>query len=277
MQKVSINSIILGKDADPSGKFPPFLMLHGWNRNCDDLLPLAELLSPYMEVHALDLPGFGSSDLPDGDWDTQQYAARIVQYMDDHSLDCVNLFGHSFGGRVSLRISSAYPERVHKLVLAGSHGLKRKRGPWDQIRVKAIPKLGKTVKLIDKITGSKLFQNKFIPKFGSKDYQAAGALRGTLVKTVIEDQTDETRKVKAPALLLWGEKDTETPLEMGQRFSRLIPNAKLISLPQEGHDLFQDINSHLCAYYIKGFLNPQSGNVSSTEQVSSSVNIGKRI
>jgi len=274
MRKVSINSVILGKDADPSGKFPPFLMLHGWNRNCDDLIALGDLLAPYMEVHALDLPGFGLSDLPEGDWDTQQYAARIVQYMDDHSLDCVNLFGHSFGGRVSLRISSAYPERVHKLVLAGSHGLKRKRTFVDELRVKTIPKLGKTVKFIDKVAGTKLFQNKFIPKFGSKDYQAAGALRGTLVKTVIEDQTDDTRKVKAPTLLLWGEKDSETPLEMGQRFSRLIPNAKLISLPQEGHDLFQDINSHLCAYYILEFLNPQTDKSSSIS--TSTMSIGGR-
>lgn len=248
---VSINSIILDSS---SAKRPPLVMLHGWNRSADDLYPLAELLSPYMKVHALDLPGFGSSDLPDGDWDTQQYADRILKYLDDNSLTKVNLFGHSFGGRISIRLASAQPDKIENLILTGSHGLKRKRTTLEELRVRGIPKLGKIVKMIDKFSGLKLYQDKFIPRFGSKDYQAAGALRGTLVKTVKEDQTEQARKIKTPTLLLWGEDDTETPLEMGIRFNQLISGSRLIAFPFRGHDIFQDIDSHLTAYYMIQFL-----------------------
>jgi len=38
--------------------------------------------------------------LPDGDWDTNQYADRILRYMDEQGLEQIDLLGHSLGGRV---------------------------------------------------------------------------------------------------------------------------------------------------------------------------------
>jgi len=67
-----------------------------------------ELLAFEAQVHLIDLPGFGSSTLPDGGWDTNQYADRILR-MDEQGLEQVDLLGHSFGGRVAIRLASRYP------------------------------------------------------------------------------------------------------------------------------------------------------------------------
>jgi len=249
---VAINDVRLGK---ASGKKRlPVILLHGWGQSHRDLLPLAELLADERQVFVLDLPGFGESPAPDTDWDTIQYAERIADYIKQQQLSSAVLLGHSFGGRISLRLAKNSPELVAGVVLIGSHGLRRKRSLWEKVRIKSITTLGKGAKLVDRIFHTDLFAKKFAPRFGSADYRNAGKLRGVLVKTVNEDQTNELPSIKAPTLLLWGNKDQETPLEMGQRMKGLIPNSKLIVLSGKNHYPHHDIGSHLCAYYIRPFL-----------------------
>ena len=91
-------------------------------------------------------------------------------------------------------------------------------------------------------------------KYGSRDYLNAGVLRGTLVKTVSEDLTEIASKILLPTLLLWGEADTETPVEMGHRYHSLLANSELITIPNRDHFMFQAEGSHLCSYYVDKFL-----------------------
>lgn len=252
---VKINSRIIKKTQ--AGDLPPLIMLHGWNRTLQDLLPLGELLSPYMEIHLLDLPGFGESSLPDGDWDTSQYAGQVLEYLKGRSIERFSLLGHSFGGRISIRISSAHPEKVDSLILIGSHGLTRKRSLYGNVRVKSISLLGKTVKKLDRLFNLTLFKDKFAPRFGSPDYRNAGPLRGTLVKTVNEDQAENAKKIKARTLLLWGSEDNEAPVTMAQEFNSLIKDSHLIVLPGKDHSPFHGAGAHLCAHHIISFLKPE--------------------
>ncbi|MCO6431478.1 MAG: alpha/beta hydrolase [Deltaproteobacteria bacterium] len=250
MSSTRINSVILGE----CGNRTPIILLHGWARSLSDLLPLGELLSADYPVHVLDLPGFGDSGMPQESWDTIQYARRILQYLDDNGLAKVNLLGHSFGGRVTLRLARLAPERIEKIILIGSHGLSPKRSFYQALRIWAIRRGAVILKWIDAFFKTTLFKNWFTPRYGSQDYLAAGALKGTLVKTVTEDQSAELPKITAPALLIWGTEDLAAPLEMGRRMAHLIPRARLLELPHQGHDPFLDVNAHLCAYHILPFL-----------------------
>ena len=232
---------------------PPLLMMHGWGQNLESLRTLAELLSKHAQIHLIDLPGFGRSPAPEEDWDTIGYSERIFRYLQDNSLERVDLLGHSFGGRVSVRLASHHPERVRSVLLINSGGLKRQPGKGN-LKSKVVRVLGKTLKQVDKATGSKYYEGWFVSKFASPDYKNAGKLRNILVKSVNEDVSDDARKIAAPTFLLWGELDTETPLEMGQRFNSLIANSKLVVLPGKGHFPFTGDSAHLCARYIIEFL-----------------------
>jgi pimeloyl-ACP methyl ester carboxylesterase len=245
MTEVYLNTVQLGSGF-------PLLMLHGWGQTLEALRPMGELLASSARVHLIDLPGFGASALPDGDWDTERYAERILRYMDQQGLERVDLLAHSFGGRVSIRVASQYPDRVRCLTLIDSAGLQPRRSLKKRIRIAAIKWL-RTLLTLTPIYGTQL-REWHSQRFGSRDYLNAGPLRGTFVRTVNEDLTSNASRIQAPTLLIWGEADTETPVEMGRRLNQLISNSKLIELPRRDHVPFGNEGAHLCAYYVLQFL-----------------------
>lgn len=236
----------------------PLILLHGWGQNLTHMKPLAECLSHHSEVHLIDLPGFGHSTLPNGVWDSFQYADRIIAYMDEKQIKQADFLGHSFGGKVAFSLASRYPERVRHLVLLASSGLKRKRTWLQSSRLFAIRNGGKLLKGIDRLIKTDFFKTQFSARYGSTDYQQAGAMRPILVKSVNEDLEDILSTVKAPTLLLWGEQDSETPVEVAKRFQNQIKNSKLILFPGKDHHLHHEVSAHLCASYILPFLHADS-------------------
>lgn len=63
-------------------------------------------------------------------------------------------------------------------------------------------------------------------KYGSRDYAALSPeMRKTFVKVVGYDQSALLSHIKNPTLLIWGDRDTETPLWMGQQMERKLPTA----------------------------------------------------
>ena len=239
---------------------PTLVLLHGWGRSLEAVRQLGELLAQEHRVVILDLPGFGRSPLPfpasneGGGWGTFEYSERVKQFLDQIGISECILLGHSFGGRLSVRLASKYPDCVKGLILVGSHGLKRKRPLKEEIRVRWIRSLSKTAKAIDGMIGTRIFAHYLAPRFGSRDYNAAGDLRKTLVKTVNEDLTEQAASIRIPTLLLWGENDTETPLDLARSFNSLIQDSQLHIFPNKGHEPFADVGSHLLAQYITTFL-----------------------
>jgi pimeloyl-ACP methyl ester carboxylesterase len=251
MAAPQLNTIQLGNNGYP------LLMMHGWGQNLRALQPMGELLADMAKIHILDLPGFGKSEPPPPEgWDTTQYADRVVAYMDEQGIDKTDLLGHSLGGRISMRLAHKYPDRVRSIIMINSAGLQSKKTWQKSWRSKWIKTLRGACK-ISPINQQALL-NWHSQKYGSRDYLNAGQLRSTLVKTVNEDVTDIVPQIKAPVLLLWGEADTETPVEMAHRYHRLFPNSQLITVPRRDHFIYQNEGAHLCAYYVQQFLTAQN-------------------
>jgi pimeloyl-ACP methyl ester carboxylesterase len=249
-----LHSVTLGS------KGPQLILLHGWGRSLEALRPLGELLAKDYKVTLLDLPGFGRSPLPSeasndgGGWDTLQYATRVKAWLDQNGINRCTVIGHSFGGRISVRLASRYPDLIESVVLVGAHGLKRERSLKEEVRVRWIRLLVSGAKRIDGLTGSRIFAHYFAPRFGSDDYKAAGDLRKTLVKTVNEDLSCEAKTIKAPTLLLWGEDDPQAPIDIARNYHKFINGSELHIFPRKGHEPFADVGSHLIAHYIETFL-----------------------
>jgi pimeloyl-ACP methyl ester carboxylesterase len=246
MAQVQLNTVQLGNSGHP------VVMLHGWGQNLQSLQPMGELLAYKDKVHIIDLPGFGKSAPPPEDWDTTQYADRICQYLDEQGIEKADLVGHSFGGRVSIRLTHKYPDRVRSITLINAGGLQRQRTFKQSLRSQWVRNMRNAFKI------SPIYRDELLTwhsqKYGSRDYLNAGVLKGTFVKTVVEDVTEVAKQISAPVLLLWGEADTETPVEMGHRYHRLFPNSQLITIPNRDHFMFQAEGAHLCAYYVDKFL-----------------------
>jgi pimeloyl-ACP methyl ester carboxylesterase len=74
-------------------------------------------------VHLFDLPGFGEAPPPPEAWGTIEYADLVQQYILDKISGTVVLVGHSFGGRVSIRLAARRLSQIRDLVLLGVPGL----------------------------------------------------------------------------------------------------------------------------------------------------------
>ena len=174
--------------------------------------------------------------------------------MDEQGLKQAVLLGHSFGGRISIQLAAAFPERVLAMVLINGHGLRLPPPLSASLKTKGMGFLRSLIKFFDSVSGSTLFKDWFVPRFASPDYLKAGVLRKTFVKVVNEDLTSEAAGIKVPSFLLWGGADTETPLALGQRLHDLIKNSELVVLPEAGHNMHLDSGAYLCAFHLLPFL-----------------------
>jgi pimeloyl-ACP methyl ester carboxylesterase len=229
---ITINDLKLNYHV--SGKGRNVMLLHGWGANIPSFEPIHRYLEPSFRVYSIDFPGFGQSEPPPTPWGTADYTEIIQQLM--HALDIQNpiVIGHSFGGRVAIRL--ALKEPIHKLILIDSAGIKPKRRIDYYFKVysyKLLKKLAELPILKSYLTNTvEAFKN----KAGSKDYQkASGIMRSTLIKVVNEDLTALLPKIPVPTLLMWGEHDQATPVSDGQLMEQLIPDAGLVVLKNAGH------------------------------------------
>jgi pimeloyl-ACP methyl ester carboxylesterase len=163
------------------------------------------------------------------------YAHFLENWLAGQGLVRFTLLGHSFGGRIAIKFTAQHPDRVSKLVLVDSAGIKPKRKASYYYKVG----LAKVFKLLRK-TFPALQDSRLLPRLGSADYQRAGALRGTLVKVVNEDLRGYIPAIHCPTLLIWGEHDSETPLADARIIQGLIAGARLEVIPGAGHFPFQD-------------------------------------
>ena len=237
--KINIENIELNYICEGEGK--DVLVLHGWGANINTVLSIVNLLKPDFKVYAIDLPGFGYSEAPKEVFSSWDYAKIVKKFLDIMEIKKVVLIGHSFGGKLSIILGSEYPEVVEKIVLINSAGLIPKRGLKYYSKVYAF----KTLKFLYKAfffwTDDKKRMEKFYRKFGSSDYKdAKGIMRKILVKVVNEDLKPILNNIRCSTLLIWGNKDTATPLYMGEIMEKEISDSGLVVLEGAGHYSYLD-------------------------------------
>jgi pimeloyl-ACP methyl ester carboxylesterase len=220
------------------GSGPPVLVLHGWGASIEAVLPIVNGLESVATVYALDLPGFGKSALPPEPWGVEDYQSFVAAFMDALGLERAAFVGHSNGGRISIRMASTEPQRVSKLVLVDSAGIRPRRTLRWYRRV-AMAKVGKHAARLLGRPGERL-RDLLVGRAGSTDYLQAGAMRPTLVRLVNSDLREHLPRIEAPTLLIWGSEDTDTPLAAARDMEKLIPDAGLVVLEGAGHFSYLD-------------------------------------
>lgn len=216
------------------------LILHGWGANVETVLPIVNMLKNKYRVIALDLPGFGLSDTPSVALDSFDYADIVKKFIDLLSLKEIFLIGHSHGGRVSIILSSKYGDIIKKLVLVDSAGIISRKSLKYYYKIYKYKIYKKIYFFINRNNNRKL--REFYNLFGSQDYKDANSvvMRQTLVKVLHDNIEKNLRIIKAPTLIIWGEKDLDTPLYMAIKLNKKISDSALIVLKGAGHYSYLD-------------------------------------
>ena len=101
-----------------TGRGPDVLFVHGLGGAKSSFLDIAAILARTYRVHALDLPGFGSSSKPaTAPYDARWFAETVGATMDALGIERAHVAGNSLGGRVAIELGLREPERVAGLAL----------------------------------------------------------------------------------------------------------------------------------------------------------------
>jgi pyruvate dehydrogenase E2 component (dihydrolipoamide acetyltransferase) len=98
------------------------VLVHGYGGDKNSWLFVQEKLADGRTVHALDLPGHGSSSKDVGDGSLDTLAGAVVGFLDALGIERAHLVGHSLGGAVATAVAAFAPRRVRSLTLVAPVG-----------------------------------------------------------------------------------------------------------------------------------------------------------
>ena len=222
----------------------PVILMHGWGCSVKTVASIAGALEDGRRIISVDLPGHGESSepplLPDGSpWGVYEYSELIEELAKALNLHNPSLIGHSYGGRVAIVFASR--NDVEKVVLVDAAGIKPKRPLKYYLKVYSFKLMKKLAPIIygKKKAAEKIEKRR--GKAGSADYRnSSPVMRMVMSKSVNQDLRHHLPDIKAPALLIWGENDTATPLSDAKLMESLIPDAGLACFKGAGHYSFLD-------------------------------------
>lgn len=222
------------------------IILHGWQSSKEKWQKVKELLEgPGLKVVALDLPGFKPENQLSRPWNLDNYVAWLENELTAYA-EPVYLLGHSFGGRLAIKMAAKNPAKLKGLILVGAAGIKNRSLSvrfWRQLAEIFSPRANNL---------AKRFFYRFILR--KKDYlEARGHLKQTMANAIAEDLMPLLAQIKKPTLLVWGKKDALTPIKDGRLMNKEIKNSRLEVLPQNGHSLHLECPEKL-AQAVKGFI-----------------------
>ncbi len=243
------------------GEGPILILLHGWGSNVDLFDGIFKFASKKYHVVGMDMPGFGKSDEPTEAWAVSDFVDFVLDFIKELYPEEkeIMFLGHSMGGRVIIKLVATKPQdergfSIPRVILTDSAGIKPVPSASQSGRTKRY-KFYKN--LLIKTGIAKVFPGTIEAlqkKFGSADYAAASPImRQSLVKVVNEDLAPYMPKVSMPALLIWGDQDTATPLSDGKKMEELMPEAGLAVIPGAGHYAFLD-NQYMFNKILGSFL-----------------------
>lgn len=231
---LNINYETVGHGAD-------VVLLHGWGSSLKAFGFIVKNLSEKYRVTAFDFPGFGESDMIGTPWSVGDYCDFTLKLLKALNIENPILIGHSFGGRVIIKLLGENKINSPKAVLIDAAGIKHKKTARQKFR----QSLYKTAKKILSVPIWKKLCEPILEKarrhFGSEDYNnAPPVLRQTLVKCVNEDLTCCLDNIKASSLLIYGENDTATPVSDAKIMESRIKDSGLCIIKGAGHFSFID-------------------------------------
>jgi len=231
------------------GRGPALVLLHGFASSIYTWADVIPRLAADHDVVALDLPGFGGSDVRP-ELTPSVYPATVLAVMDRLGIARATLAGNSLGGGVAVVLAARHPERVRRLVLLDTAGfsLDPARRPWMLRLLGTAPGAAALERLpIKRISVRTALRQVFyeqarVTPERTEEYLAplarpgsAAAMRSILAGSAQFGLPELVGEVRVPTLIVWGRQDRWIPVADAARFAAAIPRARLVVLEGCGH------------------------------------------
>lgn len=199
-------------------------IIHGWTYTTEHWARTLEILKKEykIDVEMLNVPGLTTSSKKV--WTIEEYADWADRNIPSGSV----ALGHSNGGRILLNLCGKKPEKLKYLILLSSAGVYEENKKREASR--------KLSKIFAPLKKSALLRKIFHKLVGASDYDRAPEnMKKTLSNMLSSDKKLDISSVKTPTSILWGEKDTITPLRQGEKIHELIEGSSLTTYKNWTH------------------------------------------
>ena len=231
------------------GSGAPLLLIHGLGYARWGWEPVLPGLAERFDVIMFDNRGIGESDAPPGPYTVVEMAADAVQVLDEAGVERAHVVGTSLGGMIAQELALSYPERVDRLVLAGTTPGGPRAYPMPQVTVDLIAEsatlepavalrrfvenalasgtVERRPEIVERILEHRLATAQDPAAWGA---QAAAA--------VAFDAYDRLGGLIAPTLVQSGTEDVVIDPRNSFLLGDLLPNAEAAHFPGCGHLFF---------------------------------------
>lgn len=247
-----ITTLIAGSGAEQ------VICLHGLGSNKASFFETVAALDDDFTVHALDLPGFGSSAKPSrAPYNAIWFADAVRSYMDAMGIDRAHLIGNSMGGRIALELGFEAAERVASLsLLAPALAFRRRRELVPLVRLlrpelAAIPHPLRAATVRRQFWGlfahpdrldpaaADIAVEEFCRSYRSRAARVAffAAARNIYLDEPYGEAGFYARlaELEPPALFVWGDSDRLIPAGFARHVAEALPDAHQQILADCGH------------------------------------------
>jgi pimeloyl-ACP methyl ester carboxylesterase len=237
------------------GEGPPLFFIHGLSGCWQNWLEQLPHFARDHRVIAVDLPGFGQSEMPAEEISISGYADAIDALMTELGIDEAQIVGNSMGGFIGAELAIQYPARVERLVLVAAAGLsiesirtERTKGVRHRAENVVFFSLGHLASRSHQVALRPRLRGALLMLVAAHPAKLPGPLAAQQVlgsgKPGFSDALeamcryplrDRLEKISCPTLILWGDKDLLVPVKDASIFEQLIPNSRKIIYKDTGH------------------------------------------
>ncbi len=228
------------------GEGPPVVLLHGFASSIENWTTVMPRLVKDHRVIAIDLRGFGWTDRPVADYSPAAQAKLLKAVLDERGVGKASIVAHSWGSSVALAFALAYPQQVDRLALYDAWVYDSQLpSMFHMARAKGLGEvlfgLFYSERSEDRLTLG-FYNPDIVTEQLAEDVERAFERPGTRAAALeavrgmrFDEMETQYRTITVPTLLLWGREDVVTPVSIGEKLVRQLPNAKLNVYPRCGH------------------------------------------
>jgi pimeloyl-ACP methyl ester carboxylesterase len=230
----------------------PLLFLHGWSSNWQIFLLNIAAFMPTHRCLALDLPGFGFSEMPSEPISIRGYAKTVDAMCDALGVEHVSIVGNSMGGFIGAELALSFSTRVDRLVLVSAAGLTTER-------MAAAPAVWLAKVVSAGLPAARHYESAFVRRPRLRRAVMQGVFRyperlsvplaqelvlstgkpgfvPALKALLNYSYRDRLEQIEIPVLIVWGRNDLLVPVGDAERYRRFIgDNARVVVFEDTGH------------------------------------------
>lgn len=215
------------------------VLLHGFSESLLTWRFVLDRVAREHPVVALDLPGFGMSEKPEGRYDLEGMVGRLEDFLARNTSGPLVLVGHSMGGELATALALDNPERIKGLILIAPAGLGVTSALGDSgsraraVAAWATAALAFVLPIHDPAWLEESDSGAVYELTGDSAY--ARVTREVIERFDFGALAGRYGEVRQPVLLIWGRQDPTIPFELGEQMAAQLPCRRFVPLSSTLH------------------------------------------